>query len=163
MPVVPGRFRRNEQSRILRRREFTRSKKVKQGREMKKGIAAAALVLGGAAMVVTTQASAQAQPAVPSTPVVQQAAAVNAEPAMKPAAIGGLVKVAGKAVGKAATKAGKAAKSAAEKGYVHAKAAGSTKAVRNSVGNMVRIASLGASPAKTGAAQVESVESIFDK
>ncbi|MFH9013822.1 hypothetical protein ACH4C6_20875 [Streptomyces sp. NPDC017943] len=130
---------------------------------MKKGITAAGLMLGAAAMVVTTQVSAQAQPAVPTTPAVQQAAAVNAEPEMKPAAIGGLVRVAGRAVGKAATKAGKAAKSAAEKGYVHAKAAGSTKAVRNSVGNMVRIASLGSAPANTGAAQAESVESIFDK
>ncbi|MFJ7180216.1 hypothetical protein ACIQXA_28360 [Streptomyces massasporeus] len=134
---------------------------------MKKGIAAAGLVLGAAAMVVTTQASAQAQPAVPTTPVVQQAASVDADADMKPAAIGGLVKAAGKAVGKAATKAatkaGKAAKNAAGKGYVHAKAAGSTRAIRNSVGNMVRIASLGASPAKTGTAQAESVESIFDK
>ncbi|MFJ4980479.1 hypothetical protein ACIP6X_35100 [Streptomyces coeruleorubidus] len=130
---------------------------------MKKGIAAAGLVLGAAAMVVTTQASAQAQPSVPTTPVVQQAAGVNAGQDRQPAVIGGLAKVAGKAVAKAATKAGKAAKNAAEKGYVHAKAVGGTKAVRDQVGNVVRISSLGAAPANTGTAHAESVESIFDK
>ncbi|PZT69637.1 hypothetical protein DN402_24795 [Streptomyces sp. SW4] len=96
----------------------------------------------------------------PAKPAVQQAAA---DDDARPAALGGLVKAAGKAVGKAATKAGKAAKSAAEKGYVHAKAAGSTRAVRNQVGNVVRIASLGGAPAKADARQVESVESVFDK
>ncbi|GAA3187995.1 MULTISPECIES: hypothetical protein [Streptomyces] len=118
---------------------------------MKKIVAATGLALGATAMVLTTQASAQAVE--PVKPVTQQTATVKAgQPA--PAAIGGLVK--------AASKVGKAAKSAAEKGYVHAKAAAGTKAIRNAVGNMTKISSVG-SAAKSGAGNVSSVESIFDK
>ncbi|MFF4603973.1 hypothetical protein ACFY12_14725 [Streptomyces sp. NPDC001339] len=125
---------------------------------MKKAIAATGLALGAAAMVVTTQVSAQA--AEPVKPVTQQVATVkSSQPA--PFAIGGLVKVATKA-GKYATKAGKAAKSAAEKGYVHAKAAAGTKAIREAVGNMTRISSIGGF-AKPGTSEAASVESIFDK
>ena len=80
---------------------------------MKKIVAASGLALGAAAMVLTTQVSAQA--AEPVKPVTQQVATVkSSQPA--PAAIGGLVRAAGKAV-----------KNAAEKGYVHAKALAGTK------------------------------------
>ncbi|MBY8864225.1 hypothetical protein [Streptomyces sennicomposti] len=114
---------------------------------MKKVIAATGLVLGGAAMVLATQGSAQA---VPARPVTQTTAvADDGQPA--PAAFGGLVR--------AATKVGKAA----GRGYVHAKAAAGTTALRQAAGNMTKISSLGsASNGRTGDAGV-GVEAIFDQ
>ncbi|MFE3324943.1 hypothetical protein [Streptomyces sp. NPDC059176] len=114
---------------------------------MKKVIAATGLMLGGVAMVLTTQGAAQAAPAQP----VAQQAAVNADGQPAPAAIGGLVR--------AATKVGKAA----ERGYVHAKAAAGTKALRQAVGNMTKISSMGSAPSGKTADSGAGAESIFDK
>ncbi|TPQ20781.1 hypothetical protein [Streptomyces sporangiiformans] len=106
---------------------------------MKKAIAAAGVVLGGLGVILAAQGSAQAAaPAVESAPAVK---ASSGEPDKQPQWI----------------------VSAAKAAYVHGKAAVGTSAIRNQVGNVVRIASLGAAPADSTTATAPTVEEVFDK
>ncbi|MEU2510457.1 hypothetical protein [Streptomyces syringium] len=113
---------------------------------MKKVIAAVGVALGGAALVLTSQGSAQAS-ATPVAPVET----VSAQDSGKgPEAIGGLGKLAGKA--------GKAVGKAAGKAYVHAKAAcpSVANAALEAAGNVGSVRSANVPDAA-------SVETVFDK
>lgn len=110
---------------------------------MKKIFAVAGLALGGAALVVATQGTAQASTA-PQAAVTPHAVQ---GPSDAPAGLGSLLGKAGKAVGNAAGKA-----------YVHARAA--CPSVAEAAGQITD--HLGTvSPA--GLPDVESAEAVFDK
>ena len=113
---------------------------------MKKVIAAVGVALGGAALVLTSQGSAQAS----ATPVAPVETATAQDSGKGPEAIGGLAKLAGKA--------GKAVGKAAQKGYVHAKAAcpSVANAALEAAGNAGSVRSANAPDAA-------SVETVFDK
>lgn len=116
---------------------------------MKKKSAAAAIgvALGGAALLVSTQGTAQATPATPVT-----TAAAAAEPTQDadkaPQWVGSVAAKAGKAVGKAAGKA-----------YVHAKAAsGSGASSYQLLGSMY-----GAPPSGISEDAAASAKTVFDR
>ena len=110
---------------------------------MKKFAAVAGVALGGVALVISTQGSAQA-----SAPAAQASAQTSVQQTddVRPQALGGLVKAAGKVAGKA---------------YVHAKAAcpsvgkAAGEVANNFLGGSV------APAAKIG--NVEAIDTVFDK
>ncbi|WP_338930396.1 hypothetical protein WEB32_00255 [Streptomyces netropsis] len=123
---------------------------------MKKKSAAAAMgvALGGVALLVATQGTAQATPTAPVT-----TAAATAEPTRdadkSPQWVGS---VAAKA-GKVAAKAGKAVGNAAGKAYVHGKAAaGSGASSYQLLGSMY-----GAPPSGISEEAAASAETVFDR
>ncbi|KUL35617.1 hypothetical protein ADL22_26705 [Streptomyces sp. NRRL F-4489] len=119
---------------------------------MKKIAAGVAVALASAALVVTTQGSAQAAEA--KAPAVSAAVATTQGPDNAPQAIGGLGKLAGK-VGNALT-------SAAQKAYVHGKAAAQLAgdAAADLAGNVTD--AFGVAPASS-VPNGSSVEMVFDK
>ncbi|MGW9081516.1 hypothetical protein [Streptomyces kronopolitis] len=119
---------------------------------MKKVIAGIGVVLGGAALIVSTQGSAQAAEA--KAPAVPAAAVKVQEPGNSPQIIGGL--------GKLATKAGSAVGRAAGKAFVHGKAAAQLAGdqaaeLAGNVSDAFGVAPAGSTPNGT------AVETVFDK
>ncbi|WP_392893148.1 hypothetical protein [Streptomyces sp. LN699] len=118
---------------------------------MKKLVTGVALALGGAALVVVTQGSAQASE---TAPVARPAAAQAGNTEDTPQAIGGLGKLAGKA--------GKAVGRAAQKATVHGKAAAELAAdsALEAAGNVSDF--FGVAPSST-LPDGSAVETVFDK
>ncbi|MER7468631.1 hypothetical protein [Streptomyces sp. NPDC097981] len=125
---------------------------------MKKLITGVSLALGGAALVVATQGSAQASE---SAPVARAAAVQTENPDDAPQAIGGLSKLAGKAAN-VAGKAAKAAGRAADRATVHGRAAAelATDSALEAAGNVSDF--FGVAPGST-LPDGTAVETVFDK
>ncbi|MFD5343080.1 hypothetical protein ACFWJY_04760 [Streptomyces anulatus] len=110
---------------------------------MKKFVAAAGVALGGVALVISAQGSAQA-----SAPAAQVSAQTSAQQTddVRPQALGGLVKAAGKAAGKA---------------YVHAKAA--CPSVANAAGVVGGYFAGGSVAPADKIGNAEAIDTVFDK
>ncbi|QRX91156.1 hypothetical protein [Streptomyces noursei] len=115
----------------------------------KKIAAGVGVALASAALIVTTQGSAQAAEA--KAPAVPAAAMKVQEPGNAPQAIGGLANLAGKV--------GRAVAGAAQKAYVHGKAAAELAgdAAAEVAGNVFGVAPASSAP------NASSVEMVFDK